>query len=348
MALALAFLALAVLLADALGLQGVAAALWRVAALALGGGLTVGYFQRHFSAALAEAERFAGDIAGCNLTTSARTAYPGALGAVMRRLVQIQVNLRAVVGDVRHEVAGFASAATQVAQGGMHLSERTEAQASNLEQTAAAMEQLTATVTHTARAADIMAGESERSMAMVARGSQEIAEVQQSMERISQSSARMGEIVGVIEGISFQTNLLALNAAVEAARAGEQGRGFAVVASEVRALAKRSATAAKEIGGLIRDAVDGIADGSRRMAQAGVTMSGMVSAAEHVSKQVRSITTDTREQSEGIDQINQAVVTLDGMTQQNAAFVEQSAAAAQSLREGAVMLSRSVDVFRLA
>ncbi|MGB3881833.1 MAG: methyl-accepting chemotaxis protein, partial [Diaphorobacter nitroreducens] len=237
MALTLAVLSIAVLLPDALGLAGWAAVAWRAAALGLGAGVMLNYFHRHFSTALEEAERFAGDIAGCNLATTARTDYSASLGALMRRLVQIQINLRAVVGDVRNEVQGFSSAATQVAQGGRELSARTEAQAGSLQQTAAAMEELASTVAHTADAAAQMASESERNMAVASRGGAAIAEVAQSMEHIRRSSARMGEIIGVIESIAFQTNLLALNAAVEAARAGEQGRGFAVVAGEVRALA---------------------------------------------------------------------------------------------------------------
>jgi aerotaxis receptor len=347
MALTLAALALAVLLPDLMGLAGGAAVLWRAAALGLGAALMLGYFHRNFSAALEEAERFAGDIAGCNLSTTARTDYPASLGAVMRRLAQIQINLRAVVGDVRSEVAGFSAAATQVAQGSQELSGRTEAQAGNLQQTAAAMEELAGTVAQTADAAEAMAAESERSTAVAGRGGAAIAEVGRSMERIRHSSTRMGEIIGLIESIAFQTNLLALNAAVEAARAGEQGRGFAVVAGEVRALAQRSAAAAQEIGGLIHQTVDGIADGNPRMAQAGRTIEDMVGAVERVSAQVRGITTATREQSHGIAQVNEAMAQLDGVTQQNAALVEESAAAAQSLRGGAASLSRSVDVFRL-
>jgi aerotaxis receptor len=347
MALTLAALSVAVMLGDLWGLQGGAAVAWRLAVLGLGAGAMVAYFHRQFSSALEEAERFAGDISGCNLSTTARTDYPGSLGAVMRRLVQIQINLRAVVGDVRNEVSGFSSTATQIAQGSRELSARTESQASSLQQTAAAMEEVSGTVANTADSAQQMAVESERSTAVASRGGQAIAEVGQSMDRIRQSSTRMGEIIGVIESIAFQTNLLALNAAVEAARAGEQGRGFAVVAGEVRALAQRSATAAKEISGLINQTMAGIADGNQRMGQAGHTIDEMVSSVVRVSDMVHEISRATREQSLGISQVTEAMAQLDSMTQQNAALVEESTAAALALHDGAVTLGRSVDVFRL-
>ena len=347
MGLTLVALATAILMADVLGLQGTTAVAWRVGALVLGAAAMLAYFHGVFSSALEEAERFAGDIAGCNLSTDARTDYPASLGALMRRLVQIQINLRAVVGDVRSEVEGFSTAATQVAHGGIELSERTEAQASSLQQTAAAMEEVAGTVANTADAAQMMEAESNQSMAVSSRGGAAIAEVGQSMDRIRQSSARMGEIIGVIESIAFQTNLLALNAAVEAARAGEQGRGFAVVAGEVRALAQRSATAAKEISGLINQTVAGIVDGNQRMDQAGRTIQDMVESVQRVSGQVHEITIATREQSQGIAQVNEAIAHLDGVTQQNAALVEESAASASALRDGAVSLGRSVAVFRL-
>ena len=347
MGLTLLLLAAAVMMADVLGLQGTAAVLWRVAALALGAGAMMAYFYTQFSTALEEAERFAGDIAGCNLTTSARTDYPGSLGAVMQRLVQIQINLRAVVGDVRNEVSGFSATATQISQGSLELSARTESQASSLEQTAAAMEEVSGTVGNTAESAQQMALESQRSTEVASRGGQAIADVGQSMERIRQSSARMGEIIGTIENIAFQTNLLALNAAVEAARAGEQGRGFAVVAGEVRALAQRSATAAKEISGLINQTLAGIADGNQRMSQAGQTIDEMVRKVVRVGDMVQEITAATREQALGIAQVTEAMARLDTVTQQNAALVEESTAAALALNEGAVTLGRSVDVFRL-
>jgi aerotaxis receptor len=347
MALALLVLTALVLMADLLGLEGAAAIGWRLAAMALGGAAMVGYFYSNFSSALEDAERFAGDIGSCNLTTSTRTDFPASIGALMRRLVQIQINLRAVVGDVRTEVIGFSSTATQISQGSYDLAERTESQASSLQQTAASMEELSGTVAHTADSAQTMAVESEHSTKVAGLGGVAIAEVGEAMENIRKSSTRMSEIIGVIESIAFQTNLLALNAAVEAARAGEQGRGFAVVAGEVRALAQRSATAAKEISGLINQTVDGIADGNARMMQAGHTINDMVASVGRVSGLVHEITNATREQSQGIAQVNEAVSQLDSVTQQNAALVEESTAAAQLLQGSAISLGRSVDVFRM-
>ncbi len=347
MALALALLALCVLLPDVLGAAGMTAVLARVAVLALGGGAVLWWFHQRFVGAIDEAGRFAADIAGCNLATATRTDYPEALGALLRRLQQIQINLRAVVGDVRTEVHGFALMASDIAQSGIDLAQRTEAQAGSLEETAASMEELAGTVAHTAEMARHMAHESGQSTQVAGRGGAAIREVGAAMERIQGSSTRMGEIIGVIESIAFQTNILALNAAVEAARAGEQGRGFAVVAAEVRALAQRSATAAKEISGLIHQTVAGIGAGNERMEQAGRTIGDMVASVERVSGLVQQISHATHEQSQGIAQVNEAVVQLDTVTQQNAALVEESAASAQSLRGSALALERSVGVFTL-
>ncbi|QNP60995.1 methyl-accepting chemotaxis protein [Paenacidovorax monticola] len=347
MALVMLLLSLCVLLPDALGLEGLAAVAARALILAAGAGVVVAWFHSRFTGAIAEAERFAADIAGCNLSTSARTDYPSALGALMRRLQQIQINLRAVVGDVRTEVHGFSTTAAEIARGSLDLAARTESQASSLEETAASMEELSGTVAHTAETAQHMALESEQSTQVAGQGGAAIEEVGAAMEQIRRSSTRMGEIIGVIESIAFQTNILALNAAVEAARAGEQGRGFAVVASEVRALAQRSASAAKEISGLIHQTVAGIEDGNRRMDQAGRTIGDMVASVERVSGLVHQISNATREQSQGIAQVNEAVTQLDTVTQQNAALVEESTASAQSLRSSAHTLERSVDVFTM-
>ena len=209
------------------------------------------------------------------------------------------------------------------------------------------MEQIAGTVLHTADMAQQMEQESNQSKEVVSRSGEAIQEVGVAMERIRQSSTRMREIIGVIESIAFQTNLLALNAAVEAARAGEQGRGFAVVAGEVRALAQRSASAAKEIGALINHTVDGINDGNARMQAAGKTIEGMVEAVERVGELVHQISLATREQSLGISHVNEAVASLEVMTQQNTALVEESTSSAEALNARAQSLQRSVAFFNL-
>ena len=347
MAWLLAVVALIAMLPDMLGWQGAAAWGWRAASLVLGGAFVLWRFYRGCVAGLEEASRFAADVAACNLSTDCNQSYNGAMGALMLRLQQIQINLRAVVGDVRTEVRGFAETAHEIAQSSFELAGRTEAQAGSLQLTAASMEEISGTVAQTADTAQFMAGASDESRDVASRSGAAISEVGSAMEHIRGSSTRMSEIIGVIESIAFQTNLLALNAAVEAARAGEQGRGFAVVAGEVRALAQRSAEAAKEIGVLINRTVDGINDGNARMRAAGQTIDGMVEAVDKVSALVHQISIATREQSIGISQVNEAVAQLDSVTQQNAALVEQSTGAADSLRLSAKTLERSVDVFHL-
>lgn len=345
--LGLALLAVAVLLADILGLRGGQALVWRVAALGLAGSGLMWLFQRQIVAALQEAAHLAGNIAGCNLAGKVRTDFPGSIGALMRALRQIQINLSAAVDDVRIGMRGFNHAVQEIAQGSAALSERAESGASSLEETASAMEELTGTVANTADNTAAIADESARSAGMADHGSAAVAEVCTAMEQLRSSSTRMSEIVSAIEGIAFQTNLLALNAAVEAARAGEQGRGFAVVAGEVRALAQRSADSAKEIGGLIHAMVDGIADGAQRMAHVGKTIDEMVKTVQRVNVQVGEISAAAREQASGIGQVNQAVAQLDSTMQHNAALAEQSAAAAQALRDGVTSIERSVAVFQL-
>jgi methyl-accepting chemotaxis protein len=227
------------------------------------------------------------------------------------------------------------------------LSSRTEQQASNLQQTAASMEQMTSVVNQnaeTARQANQLAMGATQ---VAAKGGAVVGEVVTTMDAITASSRKIADIIGVIDGIAFQTNILALNAAVEAARAGEQGRGFAVVAAEVRTLAQRSAQAAREIKGLIGESVDKVETGSRLVADAGQTMGEIVQQVKRVSDLIGEITSATLEQSNGIGQVNQAVTQLDQMTQQNAALVEQSAAAAQSLRDQASHLTDAVAVFKL-
>ena len=347
MALMLAVLVLLALVPDMLGLQGAAAWGARVALLVLGAGWVLWRFQATVLQGLHDATRFASDISACNLATSVGTDYPEPLGALMQRLQQTQVNLRAVVGDVRTEVGNFTRSAAEITRGSLDLSARTESQASSLEETAASMEQLASTVLQTAETAAKVSQESAQSSEVASLGGQAVQELGAAMQQMKHSSAKISEIVGVIEGIAFQTNLLALNAAVEAARAGEQGRGFAVVAGEVRALAQRSASSAKEISGLIDVTVHQIASGAQQMDHAGTTIRGVVDAVERVSALVQQISSATREQSQGIAQVNEAVTQLDTVTQQNAALVEQSTAAAQGLKDGAESLGRAMDVFRL-
>ena len=256
--------------------------------------------------------------------------------------------IHSVLARVRESSDSVATASSEIRQGNSDLSSRTEQQASSLEETAATMEQLTSTVKQNAdnaRQANQMAGHASE---VAAQGGQVVAQVVDTMASIDASSRKVVDIIGVIDGIAFQTNILALNAAVEAARAGEQGRGFAVVASEVRNLAQRSAAAAKEIKELIGDSVDQVQAGSRLVEQAGQTMQEVVSSVRRVTDIVAEISSASGEQSNGIAQVNQAIGHMDGVTQQNAALVEQAAAAAESLQQQASTLVALVGEFRLA
>jgi methyl-accepting chemotaxis protein len=275
---------------------------------------------------------------------------PGVYAAsrgVIGDLYRTQQRLRELVGQVRASSDSINTASAEIATGNIDLSSRTEQTASHLQQTASSMEQFTGTVRQSADAAR-QANQLAGGAAQVAtRGGEVVAQVVSTMDQIHASSKTISEIVGVIDGIAFQTNILALNAAVEAARAGEQGRGFAVVASEVRALAQRSAGAAKEIKTLIGQSVERVEAGNRLVAEAGQTMQEIVGSVRRVSDIIGEITAASSEQSEGIVQINSAVSQLDLTTQQNAALVEQSAAAAGSLSEQAQRLVGLVGVFRL-
>ncbi|HSV53510.1 MAG TPA: methyl-accepting chemotaxis protein, partial [Burkholderiaceae bacterium] len=231
--------------------------------------------------------------------------------------------------------------------GNTDLSHRTEQTAANLQTTASSMEQLTGTVQQTSNSAHTANQLASSATEVASRGGKVVSEVVSTMDDINASSKKISDIIGVIDGIAFQTNILALNAAVEAARAGEQGRGFAVVASEVRSLAGRSAAAAKEIKELISASVDKVEGGTRLVAQAGQTMTEIVGSVQRVSDIIGEIRAATSEQSQGIAQVNTAVAQLDQMTQQNSALVEQSAAAADSLKDQAVRLAEAVQVFKL-
>ena len=345
--IALGFMTAFGMLPELLGLQGAAAISARLGAFTLGAFGVMAWFHQRFARSFLEAQRFANDLAGCNLTTTATSDFPPPMGALVRSLKQIQINLQAVVGDVRVEIDNFTQSAKEIADGGMNLSERTESQAQSLQETSSSMDQLSMTVKRTAEAAAQVADQSSRSTQVAQVGGTAVHEVGQIMSAIDASSTKVQEIIGVIEGIAFQTNILALNAAVEAARAGDQGRGFAVVASEVRALAKRSATAAKEIRDLISHSTDQISDGTHQMHNASTTIDQVVEAVREVGQLIQSITEATREQAIGIDQVNHAVGQLDAVTQQNAALVEQSAAAAEGLNTSGVMLTRAAQVFQL-
>jgi aerotaxis receptor len=318
------------------------------AAWLLGGGAALLYwFHNQFSVCLDEVDRFSGDLAGCNLTTSLDPVHIGPFTSLARRLWQIQVNLRATIGDVRTEIDQITQMTEEVSRSSQDLSARTETQASSLETTASSMEQLASTVRQTADMAEQVSQQSAQSTQVAQRGGEAVQAVGASMQAIEVSSKKVGEIIAVIEGIAFQTNILALNAAVEAARAGEQGRGFAVVATEVRSLAHRSSTAAKEIRDLIGASVQQVANGSGQMRDAGRTMHEVVNSVAQVSSLIQQISSATKEQSIGIAQVNQSVNQLDNATQQNAALGEESAAAATALNQSTSTLRRSVEVFRL-
>ncbi len=259
----------------------------------------------------------------------------------------ILATLRKSILSVRSSTDTIATASSQIAAGNLDLSSRTEEQASSLQQTAASMEELTSTVKQNADNARQANQLAVSASSVAVRGGSAVSQVVDTMSAINASSKKIVDIISVIDGIAFQTNILALNAAVEAARAGEQGRGFAVVAAEVRNLAQRSASAAKEIKGLIDDSVSKVEEGSQQVAQAGKTMDEIVDSVRRVTDIMAEITSASQEQNQGIGQVTQAITQMDQVTQQNAALVEQAAAAAQSLQEQAAGLSQVVSVFRL-
>jgi methyl-accepting chemotaxis protein len=334
--------------------RGVSSSLWAivisgvVVVLCLGGGsfLIIGGVWRQLGGEPEYARDVMRHMADGDLSQDIAVA-PGAEQSLLAAVRDMSRGLAAIVANVRTGTDSMTVASREIAAGNQDLSERTEKQAGSLEQTASNMQALTDTVRQSAEAA-AQANQLAGSAATVAqRGGEVVSQVVSTMDEINTSSKKIADIIGVIDGIAFQTNILALNAAVEAARAGEQGRGFAVVAGEVRSLAQRSAEAAREIKGLIGASVDKVESGARLVQDAGSTMDEIVASVQRVSDIIGEITAASAEQSQGIGQVNQSVMQLDQMTQQNAALVEEAAAAATSLEQQAQTLQAAVATFKL-
>jgi len=319
---------------------------WLLAMLAVGAALAL-VITRSIVAPLRKTRLAADQVAAGDLSVHLEVTGRDEAADLMRAVMQMQEALRNTISQVRASTNSIGAASAEIATGNLDLSERTEQTASSLQQAASSMEQLTGTVKQSAdsaRQADRLALSAAE---VAARGGKVVAQVVATMDDINSSSKKIADIIGVIDGIAFQTNILALNAAVEAARAGEQGRGFAVVAGEVRNLAQRSAEAAKEIKALIGASVDKVESGSKLVADAGKTMQEIVGSVQRVTDIIGEITAAASEQSDGITTVNASVAQLDKMTQQNAALVEQSAAAAASLKGQAGKLSEVVGMFKL-
>ena len=297
---------------------------------------------------LLQANELAARIAKGDLSMQIDTTRGDEFGDLMKSLAAMNQSLGRMVSQMRQSTDSIATASAEIASGNNDLAQRTEQTSSNLQSTASSMNQLTSNVQHSAdnaRQATALAAEAS---SVAEKGGSVVQQVVSTMEEINVSSKKIADIIGVIDGIAFQTNILALNAAVEAARAGEQGRGFAVVASEVRSLAQRSAEAAKEIKGLIGMSVEKVASGTKLVSDAGATMSDIVQSVRKVADVIGEISAASSEQSAGIAHVNQAIGNLDQMTQQNAALVEESAAAAESLREQAGNMAQAVSVFKVS
>ena len=317
----------------------------------LGAGVAAAWsITRSITVPLSAANELAERVADGNLMRSGQgmVARSDEIGQLQTTLRRMRETLSQAIGSIRDSAESIGTASAEIASGNQDLSARTEKAASSLEQTASAMEELTGTVQQSAASAGQANSLAVSAASVAQRGGEVVAQVVHTMDEINASSRKIADIIGVIDGIAFQTNILALNAAVEAARAGEQGRGFAVVASEVRSLAGRSADAAKEIKGLIGSSVERVDAGSRLVAEAGKTMDELVGAVQRVKDIMGEITTATAEQSDGIAQVNIAIAQLDQVTQQNAALVEESTAAAESLREQAATLNGAVGTFQVA
>ena len=296
---------------------------------------------------LKRAEDITQAIAQGDLTREIKPNGKDEIAHLMTSMRTMQDGLRQMVASVRDSSESMLTASTEIAAGNQDLSTRTEQTASNLQEAASSMDQLSKTVEHSADSANEANHLATTASQRASAGGEVVGSVVQHMNEISEASRKIADIIGVIDGIAFQTNILALNAAVEAARAGEQGRGFAVVAGEVRSLAQRSAEAAREIKGLIGQSTERVDVGSQKVREAGAVMSEIVSAIQRVSQAMAEVADATRQQSSGIGQVTQSVTQLDHMTQQNAALVEQSAAAADSLRQQAMELSHTVQRFHI-
>ena len=309
--------------------------------------ITLGFMlTRSIVGPVRSAQQAADRIAAGDLTGDCRSDGTDESAQLVTSLGKMQDALKRIVREIRSSTEQIQVASTEVASGNQDLSARTEQTAGSLQQAASSMDELTATMRHSADAATQAHGLANSASQIAMRGGNVVSQVVTTMNEINSSSKKIADIIGVIDGIAFQTNILALNAAVEAARAGEQGRGFAVVATEVRSLAQRSAEAAKEIKTLIGASVDKVESGARLVQDAGATMQEIVGAVRRVSEVLGEITTAASEQAGGIQLVNDAVINVDQMTQQNAALVEQSAAAAESMKDQAGKLAKTVEQFR--
>ncbi|MCI1005288.1 MCP four helix bundle domain-containing protein [Herbaspirillum sp. C7C8] len=318
-----------------------------LAALTLGG-LVAWLLTRSISRPLAQAVSVAQSVQSGDLGSHIEVTSKDEMGQLMAALKGMNDSLVQIVGEVRQGTDTIAVASDEIKRGNMDLSHRTEQQAGSLQETASAMEQLTATVKQTSDNAREAKRLADNASDVATRGGAAVGRVVETMHAISTSSHKIVDIISVIDGIAFQTNILALNAAVEAARAGEQGRGFAVVASEVRSLAQRSAVAAKEIEALINESVAKVVAGEKQVSEAGSTMDEVVKSIQSVTHIVQDISAASAEQTAGLEQINNAVAQIDETTQQNAALVEEAAAAAASMQQQSVSLTELVSVFKLA
>jgi len=322
--------------------------LYFIGAVTLAAGILFAWrLTRSITTPLIDAVAVAQRVAAGELNSNVMVTGRDEISDLLRALKEMDDSLVKIVSEVRDGTEAIATASAEIASGNADLSSRTESQASSLEETASSMEELTDTVKQNAenarQANQLVVSASD----FAAKGGKVVGQVVTTMGSIKDSSRKIVDIIGVIDGIAFQTNILALNAAVEAARAGEQGRGFAVVAAEVRNLAQRSAGAAKEIKALIGDSVEKVDVGSKLVDEAGKTMDEMVTSVKHVADIMSEITAASQEQSAGIGEVNVAITQMDEMTQQNAALVEQAAAAAESMQEQAAMLAQAVSVFKL-